>query len=267
VIHRLTSAPEVAGDSRLAAYRHVGDAQWLAANGLFVAEGRLVVERLLALPQYPIESVLVTPAALAALERVLAPAPCAVYVVDRDALATVAGFNFHRGCLAIARRPMPPPLETILAADRVVVLEGVGNPDNVGGIFRTAAALGAGGVVLDPSSGDPLYRKAIRTSMAATLRLPWVRMDEWPADLERVRAAGFRIVALTPDESAVSIDDFATSTRPRDRVALLLGAEGPGVTVAAMALADVRVRIPIDPAFNSLNVAVAAGIALARLRR
>jgi tRNA G18 (ribose-2'-O)-methylase SpoU len=263
VIHRVQSLPEGPG----ALYRRVGDGAWLAANGLFVAEGRLVVERLLALPQYRIESILVTPAALAARERLLESAPCDVYVLDRDALATVTGFDFHRGCLALAWRPGPTALAAILDAGRLVVIEGVGNPDNIGGIFRTAAALGAGGVVLDPTSGDPLYRKAIRTSMAATLRLPWVRLDDWPAALERIREAGVTIAALTPSDPAVAIDDLAASTAAGGRIALLLGAEGPGLTGPAMALADVRVRIPIDSAFDSLNVAVAAGIALARLRR
>jgi tRNA G18 (ribose-2'-O)-methylase SpoU len=253
-------------DPRLTAYRHVGDHRWLRERGLFVAEGRLVVGRLLLLPAYRIESVVVSPAAFEALRPQLAPLACDVFICDRTLIQSLTGFNFHRGCLALARRPDPHPAETFLSAARLVALESVGNPDNVGGIFRTAAALGAGGVVLDPTSGDPLYRKAIRTSMGATLRLPWLRLDSWLDGLARLRSAGFRLVALTPDAGAAPLHQFAAATPSATRLVLMLGAEGRGLTPAAFELADARVRIPMDSSVDSMNVVVAASIALERLR-
>jgi tRNA G18 (ribose-2'-O)-methylase SpoU len=253
-------------DPRLAAYRHVGDHGWLRERGLFVAEGRLVVGRLLLLPDYRIESVVVSPAAFEGLRPQLAPLACDVFICDRSSIEGLTGFNFHRGCLALARRPDRHPVEAFLSAARLVALEGVGNPDNVGGIFRTAAALGAGGVVLDPTSGDPFYRKAIRTSMGAALQLPWLRLDSWLEGLGRLRSAGFRLVALTPDAGAGPLHQFAAATPTTTRMVLLLGAEGSGLTPPVLELADARVRIPIESSVDSLNVVVAASIALERLR-
>jgi tRNA G18 (ribose-2'-O)-methylase SpoU len=249
VIHRAH-----ADDPRLEPYRCVGDPLWLLDRQIFVAEGRLVVERLLASPQYAVESVAVTATAYAALRSTLEAAPCDVYVTDLTALERVTGFNFHRGCLALARRP----------AERG--LAGVGNPDNVGGIFRTAAALGAAGILLDPTSGDPLYRKAIRTSMGAALTLPWVRAAEWAETLAALQRAGFSVVALTPEPSATPIADVARGIGQAERLAIVLGAEGPGLSERTLQQADVRVRIPIVPAVDSLNVVVAAALALDRLR-
>lgn len=255
-----------AGDPRLDGYRHVGDPAWLQHAGLFVAEGRLVVERLLGSPDFHVESIAVTPAALDALESHLAAAPCDVYVCGRTLLEGVTGFDFHRGCLALARRPAARPCAALLDARRLIALEGVGNPDNVGGIFRSAAAFGAGGIVLDPDSGDPLYRKSVRTSMGATLRVPWVRADAWPDALGEFQRRGFTLVALTPDPGAIPLDEFSATVRGSDRLMLLLGAEGSGLSARTIEMADVRVRIPIDSGVDSLNVVVAAGIALERLR-
>jgi tRNA G18 (ribose-2'-O)-methylase SpoU len=233
---------------------------------VFVAEGRLIVERLLSLPAYEIESVAVSPPAFAALQPLLESLTCDVFICDLELLQNLTGFNFHRGCLALGRRPDPQPLESLFSETRLVALEGVGNPDNVGGIFRTAAALGAGGVVLDPTSADPFYRKAIRTSMGAMLRLPWLRLEHWLDDLRQFRAVGFRMVALTPDANAATLHEFASASSSSDRLMLMLGAEGSGLTSAALDIADVRVRIPIDSSVDSLNVVVAASIALERLR-
>lgn len=261
MIHRAAG-----GDPGLDPYRHVGDPAWLAQRRLFVAEGRLVVERLLASGDYELESIVVTPTAFEALSAALVAAPCDVYVCDRTALEVVTGFDFHRGCLALARRPQPRPLTALLGARRLMALEGVGNPDNIGGIFRTAAALGAGGVVLDSTCGDPFYRKAIRTSMGATLRLPWVRLEAWLQGLGEFRSAGFKLVALTPEASASSLEEFSSRGTGEDRLVLLVGAEGAGLDRRTFELADARVRIPIDPGMDSLNVVVAAAIALDRLR-
>ena len=151
------------------------------------------------------------------------------------------------------------------AGRTVVVLEGVGNPDNVGGIFRSAIALGAGGLLLDPASGDPWYRKALRTSMGAVLRLPFARMDPWPSELGRLRPLGFHVVALSPSGS-MTIDECAARLDVTSRVAFMAGAEGPGLSDAALAQSDMTVRIPVDPLTDSLNVVVAVAIALARIR-
>jgi tRNA G18 (ribose-2'-O)-methylase SpoU len=254
-------------DPRLAGYAHVGDPVWLRSNGLFVAEGRFVVRRLLEADRFDVESIVVIPSALDGMSDVLERAPCPVFVAHRPALAALTGFDFHRGCLALARRPAAEsPLASFAGARRLLALESVGNPDNIGGLFRVAAAFGAGGLLLDAASGDPFYRKAIRTSMGATLRLPFARLSSWPGDLEVLRDRGFAVVALTPDRSATPIGAY-TATLPADqRLILMLGAEGEGLTPDAIAAADVSVCIPIASGVDSLNVVVAAGIALALLR-
>ena len=253
-------------DPRIADYARVGDAAWLREHGLFVAEGRLVVRRLLTASRFVARSILLTPAARQALPDLIEPPPCPVYLCEQEVMNGVAGFNFHRGCLALAARDgAEVPLDALTSTSSLLLLEGVGNPDNVGGIFRVAAAFGAGGVLLGPASGDPLYRKAIRTSMGASLRVPFASM-RWPEDLEALRERGFAIVALTPDASAVPLRDYAASPRARSPVVLMLGAEGAGLSATALMLADTRVRIPITADVDSLNVVTAAGIALAFLR-
>jgi tRNA G18 (ribose-2'-O)-methylase SpoU len=249
-------------DPRLQSYRHVGDPQWLQNHGLFVAEGRLVVRRLIDHGQYQVVSILVTPAAHRA-HAFPDTSNLPVYVADQPIVYGVTGFNFHRGCLAIVRRLAPIPLSAFASARTVVVLEGVGNPDNIGGIFRSAAAFGADGVILDPTSGDPLYRKAVRTSMGAVLRLPFTRAESWPDALETLRGMGFAVVALTTTGSS-TVDELATSSRVGSRIALLAGAEGAGLTDAAQRRADMTVRIPIDSRSDSLNVVVAVSIVLHR---
>lgn len=255
---------ETADDPQLAPYRHVGDPAWLRARGVFVAEGRLVVSRLIA-SGCAVESVLVTPTARAALDPTQLER-CTVFVAPQSLVNVVTGFKFHRGCLAIAPRRPTLDLDAFALAQRLVILEGVGNPDNVGGIFRSAAALGADGVLLGPGTGDPLYRKAVRTSMGAVLRLPFATIDRWPNALQHLRAMGFRIAALSPG-GAVAIDEFTADVAPGARIALMAGAEGSGLTAAAVAAADISVRIPVDPRSDSLNVVVAVSIALQRLRR
>ena len=249
-------------DDRLSAYRDVGNAEALRARGLFVAEGRLVVERLIDDGRFAVESILVTPAAFEGLRDVLSRSISPVLVAPTAVVKAVTGFNFHRGCLGLARRPdEDEPLASFLSARRLLVLEGIGNSDNVGGLFRVASALGGDGVLLDESSGDPFYRKAIRTSMAATLRVRFARLPLGEA-LAWLQAAGFQTMALTPSADAVDI----SSVERRNKVALLLGSEGAGLSKDTLAASDVRARIPIVPAADSLNVAVAAGIALHTLR-
>jgi tRNA G18 (ribose-2'-O)-methylase SpoU len=254
-------------DPRLAPYRAVGDHSALERAGLFVAEGRLVVERLLEDGVFAIASVLVTPAAAAGLDTALARRrDVAVYVCEPATLREITGFNFHRGCLALAHRPRQSAASDLLSAraQRVLGVEGVADPDNVGGLFRTALAFGVDAVLLDGVTVDPLYRKAIRTSMAAALRLPFARVDPWLDGLASLRAAGFELVALTPRAGAVELARYAS--RAASRLAVLVGSEASGLTEATLRAADVHVRIPVDPRADSLNVVTAAGIALHALR-
>jgi tRNA G18 (ribose-2'-O)-methylase SpoU len=253
-------------DPRLADYRALARPESIRARGLFVAEGRMVVERLLGDSRYVVRSMLLSRAAYAALERSLAPLDAAVpvYICRVREFLDITGFNIHRGCLALVERPVDLPLAQVIAgADLVIVLEEVANADNVGSVFRNADAFGAGGVLLTAGCCDPFYRKAVRTSMAATLRVPFARLAHWPAELAALRAAGFALVALTPRAPALTLDQFARQLP--DRVALLVGTEGAGLTPGVEAAADYRVRIPIRPQVDSLNLSVAAGIALSRL--
>lgn len=250
------------GDAELEAYRLVGDPAALVRAGLFVVEGRLVVERLLEDGRFRVHSVAVTPAAAAALAGSFERRPdVVVNVCDPDLLQEITGFDFHRGCLALAWRDAPETtIEEMARATRLLALEGVGNPDNIGGLFRTALAFEAGAVLLDPRSADPLYRKAIRTSMGATLRLPFTRLANWPSGLDAFRGYGFRVVALTPDPEALPLDRLHPEAN--DRIILVAGAEGDGLSAELLHFADVRVRIAMNPRADSLNVVVAAGIAL-----
>jgi len=256
-----------ADDPRIVPYRDMSDPDLMRSLGVFVAEGRLVVQRAIDDGGYRVRSVLVNEAARRSLaptlDAVATQAP--VYVCEARDFLGITGYNMHRGCLAIIERPPPRSIEAVLAGARtIVVLEDVSNADNVGGVFRNAAALGADGVVLSPTCCDPLYRKAIRTSMAAVLRVPFVCADQWPGALARIRTAGFTIVALTPQEGSETLDTFGSRPRP-DRIALVAGNEGGGLTHDVEAMADHRVRIPISDRVDSLNLAVAVGIALYRL--
>jgi len=258
VIHWIDSAD----DPRLDPYRHVADPEWIRDRHLFVAEGRLVVERLITLGRFTVHSVLLNRAAHAAIGESLSTAGAPVLVCSNSSLlATITGYNFHRGCLALVTRPPLGTLADLLTCRCVLALEGVGNPDNIGGLFRTAAALGAQGVLLDERSGDPFYRKAIRTSMGAVLRLPFVRAENWNETVGTFREHGFKVIALTPSASAVDLAEVRP-VRPDEQVMVMVGAEGPGLDPVSLEAADLRVRIPINDAVDSLNVATATGIAL-----
>jgi tRNA G18 (ribose-2'-O)-methylase SpoU len=260
---------ETPDDPRVAEYRVLSEPERLRGRGLFVAEGRLVVQRLLESGRFKVRSLLLNAAARAALAPQLSGlAPeIPVYVCPVQQFAAITGFNIHRGCLALVERPPALPFGAVVDGARLLVaLEDVANADNMGGVFRNAAAFGADAVLLSPSCCDPLYRKAVRTSMAAALMVPFARVEEWPEGLERLRALDFSIVALTPGEPSMSLDEFARLGRP-EKLALVIGAEATGLSAAASALADARVRIPIRREVDSLNLAVAAGIALSRLSR
>ena len=239
------------------------------ARPLFVAEGRYVVRRLLSLPQWRLRELLLTPVAEQALRDDLARTDPArrpdVRVVDQAELDRVGGFKFHQGCLGYAERPATPHWRELdLSEDStapLVVVEAVRDPDNLGSIFRSALGFGARGVLIGPACADPLYRKTVRTSMAAVLALPFADASPWPGMLGELREAGYTLVALTPDEHAEPLPDAAASLG-RSRVALLLGSEGEGLSHDALAAVDRRVRIPMAPALDSLNVATAAAVAL-----
>jgi len=255
-------------DPRLESFRHLRDGDLLRDHGLFVAEGRLVVERVLADPRFAFEALLLNRASLEALRPGLETriGGAAVFECPTRAFESITGFNIHRGCLALVRRmPAIPWQEAVGSARLVLVLEGVTNADNVGAVFRNAAAFGAGAVLLSPTCCDPLYRKAIRTSMGHVLRVPFARAEPWPDAVIDLRDAGFTVAALSPHGTAITLDAFAATHRG-EPLALLVGAEGPGLTDAAARVADQRVRIPMAPGIDSLNLAVATGIALSSLR-
>jgi len=253
-------------DPRIATYRSVSDAELLRRHGLFVAEGRLIVRRAID-DRFTLRSVLINETNYRALADALAAVSpdVPVFVCDTHDFQGITGFNLHRGCLALVERPpAAASCELLRSARTLVVLEAATNADNVGGIFRNAAAFGVDGVLLSPTSCDPLYRKAIRTSMGATMRVPFARLDDWPMALADVRATGFTLVALNPRQSSMTLDEFAGSKRPA-RMALLVGTEGDGLSDAALSAADLSIRIPMSGLVDSLNIAVACGIALSRL--
>jgi tRNA G18 (ribose-2'-O)-methylase SpoU len=197
-------------------------------------------------------------------------------VVPQSVMTSITGFHLHRGCLALGERPRPVPWQDIITgvtqipkpnAQRpivVVVLERVANADNVGGVFRNAAALGADAVLLDSVSTDPLYRKAIRTSMGAALLVPFARAEPWPGVLHDLRERGFAVIAMTPARSAPTLRETVEGIAGR-RAAIVLGHEGEGLTRTALDACEYHARIPITGGIDSLNVAAAAAVALYEL--
>lgn len=233
-------------------------------RGLVIAEGVPVVQRLLASP-YPPRAVLGVPARAESLREELADVDIPVYVTGAEVMAEVVGFHLNRGVLAAADRVLMPPVPQLLCgATRIAVLEGVNDHENLGALFRNAAALGVDAVLLGDRCADPLYRRSVRVSMGHVLRVPFARLDPWPGGLAEVRAAGFEVLALTPKSPAASLRGL--NPEALGRVALLLGAEGPGLSEGALAAADLRVRIPMPDGVDSLNVATAAAIAFHHLQ-
>jgi tRNA G18 (ribose-2'-O)-methylase SpoU len=231
-------------------------------RGLVIAEGVVVVQRLLR-SSYPVRGLLGVARRIEALGPDLAelgaPAlPC--YVTSAEVMAEVVGFHLNRGVLAAADRAVAPDLDQLVDADGLLaVLEGVGDHENLGSIFRNAAGLGVRGILLGPGCADPLYRRSVRVSMGHVLRVPFAELPgtpDWPRGLDVLRAKGFRLLALTPAASATALRPIMAG-----RVAVLLGSEGPGLSPVALAAADERVRIPMAGDVDSLNVATAAAIA------
>jgi tRNA G18 (ribose-2'-O)-methylase SpoU len=246
-----------AADPRVADYRDLKERR-LNEAGRFVAESERVVRRLVA-SGLPIQSVLMTAPRLATLADALG-GDFPVYLAPQGVLDGVAGFHVHRGCLAIGVQPSAPAVPP--AARTLVVLEDLTDVDNLGAIARHAAAFGADAILLSPRCADPYYRKAIRVSLGAVFGLPIVRLGRWPEDLLALRAGGVALVGAVLDPDATPLGAFV---RP-PRVALLFGAEGPGLSPGARAACDHRVTIPMSPGADSLNVATAAALFLYALR-
>jgi tRNA G18 (ribose-2'-O)-methylase SpoU len=252
-------------DPRLADYTRLTDVKLRthleAEYGLFIAEGTKVISRAVA-AGYPVRSLLLAERRLgdlAALPVTAAP----VYVVPDETAERLTGYRVHRGALAsLCRKPLPAVAALAAVSRRVIVLEDLVDHGNVGAIFRCAAALGVDAVLLSPRCADPLYRRAVKVSMGAVFAIPYARMDEWYDGLADLRAAGFRLLALTPDPAAAPIGEIAAG----ERTALLLGTEGDGLSSRWRHEADQVVRIPMHPGalaagVDSLNVVAAAAIA------
>ncbi len=233
------------------------------AGGLFIAEGEKVIRRAVE-AGYPVRSVLMTERWLESVRDILPPdVPC--FVLPPDQVERVTGFQVHRGALAsMARLPLPPVEKVVAGARRLLVLEDIVDHTNVGAIFRSAAAFGIDAVVLAPRCADPLYRRSVKVSMGAVFTVPYARMTNWYDGLGELRAAGFQTVALTPADDAVPLEECA---RGSGRLALVLGTEGDGLSARWQGEADIRARIPISPAVDSLNVAAAAAVACYVLTR
>ncbi len=271
-------------DSLLAPYRNQKDA-WLRVqqqggtglgDGLFLAEGELVVRTLVESP-HRVVSVLCTPTRLEAMGDTLAvlPVETPILVAGRGVVEQILGFDMHRGILALGQRLNPPTADDLIARARlVVVCEDLANHDNIGAVFRNVACLAgvsanasgpiSAAVLLSPGCCDPLYRKSLRVSMGHALRVPFARLEPWPRGLDRLETAGFEILALTLGAEAVDIGKL--ERYPNTKLAVVLGAEGPGLSEETLAAATTRVRIPMAAGADSLNVATSLAVVLSHLR-
>ena len=261
---------EAANDERVEGYLDLKDAHLSQRQGLFVVEGRHTLLRLLGTSHFQPESILLNEASWRALSQEIeqrAPG-VPVYRASASVLEAISGFPIHRGCLALVRRPKPRDIVDFVEGlpdgkrSLVLVLEGLTNHDNVGGAFRNAMAFGADAVLLCPRCCDPFYRKAIRTSLGASLCVPFAQCNAWTNDLERLRTRGYRLIALDP-EGRTRLHEYVP---PADaRVALVLGTEGEGLSRSVRDCVDVALRIEMASGIDSINVATAAGIALHHL--
>lgn len=257
------------GDARLLDYSSLTDVALRKSRepseGLYIAESRKVITRALAAGHVP-RSVLCPPDWLDSVLQICgAFGDLPIYVGDADVLESLTGFHIHRGALAAMQRPELPPIERLLDASRtVVVLEDIVDHTNVGAIFRSVAALDADAVLVTPSCADPFYRRSIRVSMGTVLQVPWTRSGGWSLVRDQLHEHGFHIAALALSPDAVDLRDFAV--RRPERLAVILGTEGDGLSAAALSAADTRVTIPMGNGVDSLNVAAAAAVALYALQ-
>ena len=257
-------------DPRLGDYAALTDAalrkRYEHQHGVLIAEGPNPVRELVASP-YPVRSFLVAEERVEAMAAVLASVrvPVPVYVVTRALLEELVRFRLHQGVLACGvRLPAATPAQVVAGRRRVLVLEGLNDHENLGTLFRTARAFGVGGVLLAPGCADPLYRRSVRVSMGHVLHVPFARVETTAAALDLLHGAGFATLALTPDTAAPPIDRLVLDG---DRTALLLGAEGPGLSASALTGTTTTVRIAMADGVDSLNVAAAGAIACHELAR
>ncbi len=264
---RLRGVPQVIeiddpSDTRLDDFRDLSTADRRpdrpGGRGLVIAEGVIVVRRLLDSP-YPLRGLLGIPRRIEELVPELGDFDGPAYAVSADVMAQVVGFHLNRGVLAAAdRAAQPDPVELMRDARLLAVLEGVGDHENLGALFRNAAALSVDGVLLGAGCSDPLYRRSVRVSMGHVLRVPFADLRPWPQGLDLLRDNGFTVAALTPRADAVDLRECKFAG---EKVALLLGSEGPGLTDEAIEAADIAVKIPMADGVDSLNVATAGAVA------
>lgn len=255
-----------ADDGRLTGYRDLTDvalrARFEPTSGVYIAESASVIERALAAGHSPV-SVLMEDKWLERMSPLLSRVDVPVYLGDKELLEQITGFHVHRGALALMHRPaLPAVSDVITGARRLVILEDIVDHTNVGAIIRSAAGMGFDGFLVSPRCADPLYRRSVRVSMGTVFDIPWTRLESWPGGLSVLRDAGFTIAAMTPDADAVNLDRFD----PPEKVALILGTEGDGLSTRAIDQADVTVRIPMMRGVDSLNVAAAAAVVCWHLR-
>jgi len=256
-----------AADERLVGYRDLTDValrvRFEPEGGVYIAESATVIERALAAGHTPV-SVLMEDKWLERMRAVLEGLPdVPVYVGNKEVLEQITGFHVHRGALALMHRPELPTVESVIsAAQRLIVLEDIVDHTNVGAIVRSAAGMGFDGFLITPRCADPLYRRSVRVSMGTVFDIPWTRLASWPQDASLLRDAGFTLAAVTPAPGAVALDTF----NPPERLALIVGTEGDGLSAAAIDHADVSVRIPMHRGVDSLNVAAAAAVVCWQLR-
>jgi tRNA G18 (ribose-2'-O)-methylase SpoU len=264
-IHYLESA----ADPRVSDYTQLTDVHLRKlrepVEGMYIAESSRVLRRALAAGHQP-RSFFLAEKWLADLQDVLAAYPdVPAFIGSAALLEEITGFHLHRGAMAAMQRPAPVPLHELLAgARRVAVLEDIVDHTNVGAIFRSAAALDIDAVLISPRCGDPLYRRSVRVSMGTVFQVPWARLESWPQDLSVLKQNGFTVAALELTDDAVDVDHLAA--RNPDRLALVLGTEGAGMSAETLAAVDLAVRIPMRSGVDSLNVAAASAVAFWELR-
>lgn len=264
---RITRITDLAADE-LADYSRLTDValrrKTEPEGGLYIAESSKVITRALAAGHVP-RSVLLSEKWLPEIEPLVADYEGQIFVGEAELLEELTGYHLHRGALAAMHRPELPDVSELLAtARRVVVLEDIVDHTNVGAIFRAVAGLGADAVLVTPRCADPLYRRSVRVSMGTVLQVPWTRLPDWPAGAEFLRSAGFDIAALALRDDAVTLDAYAAD--PPEKIAMLFGTEGDGLSRKAMEAADTVVTIPMLHGVDSLNVAAASAVVLWALR-
>ncbi|WP_421015480.1 TrmH family RNA methyltransferase [Glutamicibacter creatinolyticus] len=268
--HRVIEIRDLHGDRRLDDYLKLSEANLRMhsdiANGIYIAESTMVVQRAISVGHVP-RSFLLARKYLPQLEAEFARYPDAPIFVGEDAeLEALTGFHLHRGALAAMQRPAPLELDSVLEkSSRIAILEDIADHSNLGAMLRSAAGLGVDAVLLTPNCVDPLYRRSVRVSMGTALTIDWVRLGTWPADLERVREHGYRILAMELTEDATPLDELVP--QPGEKIAMILGNEGRGVRPETLQAVDQSVIIPMARQVASLNVAAASAVAFWQLCR